>query len=168
MLKISVHLFLGNVVIYKWKDHSGLPLPVTLAPGHALCTMALVEGRAPRKPVTPNNCHILLRSVIERMAVPSPPALGMGWWSQDWKDLALSANNRGLCSCPAQAAGAAGGSSRPLPVSGFDFLKGRWSYSSILPVKPDKNKSKAALACLSLLRLCVTLFWGICIQVFLF
>lgn len=58
-LKTFIHLFPGNV-IYERKDHSDLPLSVTVAPGHTLCTMALVECKAHRKPVTPNNCHILL------------------------------------------------------------------------------------------------------------
>lgn len=140
------------------RTNSGLPLPVTLAPGHALCTMALVEGRAPRKPVTPNNCHILLRSVIGRMAVPSPKHWGWVDGHKTEKTLPCLPTT-GVCAAarPRQL-----GLLEGLPAHFLCLALISWRADGLTPacspIQPDKNKSKATLACLLLLRLCVTLF----------
>jgi hypothetical protein len=46
-----------------------------LAPGHILHTMALVECKAKRKLVFPNNCHILMCSVTGRISVSLSPSI---------------------------------------------------------------------------------------------
>lgn len=78
-LEIFVHLFLGNVVCHLWIKGPPWPSPVCdigarTHPQNEQWPLLNVESR--RKPVTPNNCHILLWLVIGRTAGSPSPSTG--------------------------------------------------------------------------------------------
>lgn len=169
-LKIFVHLFLGNVVCHLWIKGPLWPSPVCdigarTHPQNEQWPLLNVESR--RKPVTPNNCHILLWPVIGRTAGSPSPSTGDEVAVTGLKRPCLVCQQRGagsLCSCWGQAAGAAGGSSRPLPASGFDFLEGRWSYSSVLPDSAGQKQVQRYPWLSVAPPPSATLFRGICFQ----